>query len=59
MHLSKRKERRFMRNILMTVMLLMVVVLMFTNIITSEEGIRAQIELKGSEASQDISGLNP
>jgi uncharacterized membrane protein len=48
-----------MRNILMTVMLLMVVVLMFVNIISSSTGIRQEIENRGTEAVTDIGEVNP
>jgi hypothetical protein len=49
-----------MRNILMTVMMLMVVILMFVNIVSSDStGIREQIEIKGTEAFTDISTLSP
>lgn len=46
-----------MRNILMTVMLLMVVALLFTTIVSGAGGIRAQIETQGDNAVDDISGL--
>jgi hypothetical protein len=49
-----------MRNILMTVMMLMVVILMFVNIVSHDTtGIREQIELKGTDAFNDISALSP
>ena len=48
-----------MRNILMTVMMLMVVVLMFVNIVSSGSGIRHEIEERGTEAVTDISTLSP
>jgi uncharacterized membrane protein len=48
-----------MRNILMTVMMLMVVALMFVNIVSSSGGLRSQIEQKGTEANNDIISLNP
>jgi hypothetical protein len=48
-----------MRNILVTVMLIIVVALMFTNIIASPTGTRAQIETKGTTANNNISALVP
>jgi hypothetical protein len=49
-----------MRNILMTVMLLIVVVLMFSNIIAkSDTGTRAQIEKHGTYANTQIANLAP
>lgn len=48
-----------MRNILMTVMLLMVVVGMFVNIISGGTGIRQQIENRGIEAVTDIGEVSP
>lgn len=48
-----------MRNILMTVMLLMVVVVMFVNIISGGTGIRQQIENRGIEAVTDIGEVSP
>ncbi len=48
-----------MRNILMTVMLLLVVILMFTNVIAGTTGIRQQIEQRGAQAVTDIGAVNP
>lgn len=49
-----------MRNILMTVMLLIVVVLMFNSIILqSGSGTKAQIERQGTTANNRIGALNP
>jgi hypothetical protein len=48
-----------MRNILMTVMLLMVVVLIFVNVVSSPGGLRSQIEQKGRDAITDIISLTP
>lgn len=49
-----------MRNILMTVMLLIVVVLMFSNIIAKNDtGTRAQIEKHGTNANTQIANLVP
>lgn len=47
-----------MRNILMTVMLLVVVVLLFVNIISNDGGIREQIQERGADAITDISSLS-
>lgn len=46
-----------MRNLLMTVLLIVVTVVLFTTIITSEDGIRAQIESQGQAARDQISGI--
>lgn len=48
-----------MRNILITAMMIMVVVLLFINIVTSPDGIRDQIEQQGTNAIDDIRGLAP
>ena len=49
-----------MRNILMTVMLLVVVVLMFNSIIAQDgTGTQAQIESQGNAANTRIGALNP
>jgi CHASE3 domain sensor protein len=49
-----------MRNILMTVMLLIVVVVMFNTIIAdSNSGTRKQIETQGNKANTRIGALNP
>ncbi|WP_286894019.1 hypothetical protein [Thermobacillus sp.] len=49
-----------MRNILMTVMLLIVVVLMFNTIIADPNGgTKRQIEIHGNNANTRIGALNP
>ena len=49
-----------MRNILITVMMLIVVALLFTNIIAKEStGTKARIETQGSTANEKIAGLSP
>jgi hypothetical protein len=49
-----------MRNILMTVMLLIVAALLFTNIINDgSTGIRRNIESKGNTANANITSLAP
>lgn len=49
-----------MRNILVTVMMLIVVALMFTNIIAAKgTGTRAEIEQQGSTANTNIGALAP
>lgn len=49
-----------MRNILMTVMLLIVVVLMFNKVIADQDsGTKKQIELQGGNANTRIGALNP
>lgn len=49
-----------MRNILMTVMLLIVTALLFTNIINDgTTGIRRNIETKGDTANTNITNLAP
>lgn len=49
-----------MRNILMTVMLLVVVVLMFNAIIAQDgTGTKARIEAQGNTANTRIGSLNP
>ncbi|GAB2671022.1 hypothetical protein ACFQWB_13770 [Paenibacillus thermoaerophilus] len=48
-----------MRNILVTVMLLIVVALMFMNIIADSDGTRSQIEAKGNSANTQIRDLTP
>lgn len=49
-----------MRSILVTVMLLIVVALLFTNVINdSGTGIRAQIQTKGETANTNIQNLAP
>ena len=49
-----------MRNILMTVMLLIVVVVMFNTIIAEpNSGTRKQIEIQGGKANTRIQNLNP
>jgi len=49
-----------MRNILMTVMLLVVVVLLFNSVIAQDStGTQAQIESQGSSANTRIGALNP
>ncbi|MEI7026961.1 hypothetical protein [Paenibacillus sp. y28] len=49
-----------MRNILMTVMLLTVAALLFTNVINDgNTGIRQNIQSKGSTVNSDILGLQP
>jgi uncharacterized membrane protein len=47
-----------MRNLLMTVMMLIVVALMFTNIVSSTGGLRQQIETQGTAANGDIAALS-
>jgi hypothetical protein len=48
------------RSILITVMMLIVVALLFTNIINdSGTGLRAQIESKGNTANTNIQNLAP
>ncbi|MFC6333877.1 hypothetical protein ACFP56_14715 [Paenibacillus septentrionalis] len=49
-----------MKNILMTVMLLVVVVLLFNNIIAREgTGTKAQIQSQGDAANVRIGNINP
>jgi hypothetical protein len=49
-----------MRNILMTVMLLVVVILMFNAIITQDStGTQSQIESQGNAANTKIGALSP
>lgn len=48
-----------MRNILMTVMMLMVVVLMFVNVVSSDTGLRKGIEERGVDAITEINAVNP
>jgi len=49
-----------MRNILMTVMLLVVVVLLFNTVIAQDStGTQARIETQGSSANTRIGALNP
>ena len=43
----------------MTVMMLMVVALMFVNVVTSESGIKEEIESQGSTAVTQIGNLSP
>ncbi len=47
-----------MRNILMTVMMLIVVALMFTNVVTNSGGLRERIESQGTTANSDIAALD-
>lgn len=46
-----------MRNILMTVMLLLVVVVLYTNIVAKEDGLKDQIETQGSSALEKLQEL--
>ncbi len=46
-----------MRNILITVMLLIAVALIFVNVIGGPNGMKAQIENKGSNANTTIQNL--
>lgn len=46
-----------MRNLLMTVMMLIVVALLFTNIVSSPNGLRDQIQSQGEKANDDIAAL--
>lgn len=46
-----------MRNILMTVMLLMVVALLYTSIVTNEDGIKDQIQSQGDSAIDSLRSL--
>lgn len=48
-----------MRNILITVMMLIVVALMFINIVADTDGTRAQIETKGNATNIQIRDLTP
>ncbi|GEM_PF-2253145 len=48
-----------MRNLLMTALMLMVVVLMFIQIVSGDGAIREQIETKGSDAVTQISSVTP
>ncbi|CAM4477784.1 MULTISPECIES: hypothetical protein [Paenibacillus] len=49
-----------MRNILMTVMLLVVVILLFNSIIAKDgTGTQAQIETQGNAANTKIGAINP
>lgn len=49
-----------MKNILMTVMLLVVVVLLFNNIVAKEgNGTKAQIQTQGEAANLRIGTINP
>lgn len=49
-----------MKNILMTVMLLVVVVLLFNTIIAQEgTGTKAQIQSRGTSANTQIGNINP
>ncbi|WP_166245169.1 hypothetical protein [Paenibacillus turpanensis] len=47
-----------MRNILMTVMLLVAVALLFTSVIGGTNGTKAQIQNKGTSANTTISNLS-
>lgn len=47
-----------MRNILMTVMMILVVIFLFTNIVTDSGGIKDQIEEHGTSAKNHLSGLS-
>lgn len=56
---SPKKEEIFLRSILITVMMLIVVAVMFTNMISDDTtGIKAKIEEKGTAANTKISGLS-
>lgn len=46
-----------MRNILITVMLLIVVALLFSSIVAGSDGLKAKIEEKGGIANSQIDGL--
>lgn len=46
-----------MRNILITVMMLVVVVVMFTGIINGEDGVKQQIQQQGTNASEEIGSI--
>lgn len=48
-----------MRNILMTVMMLMVVIVMFVSVVSGSSGIRQQIEQRGSQAVIEIGTVSP
>ncbi|GIQ71017.1 hypothetical protein [Xylanibacillus composti] len=48
-----------MRNLLMTALMLMVVVLMFIQVVSGSGGLRDQIEAKGSDAIAQISNVTP
>ncbi|MBB3112158.1 hypothetical protein FHS18_004236 [Paenibacillus phyllosphaerae] len=49
-----------MRNILMTVMMIVVVVLLFNEIISKDStGTQAQIETQGNAANTKIGAINP
>lgn len=49
-----------MRNILVTVMMLIVVALLFTSIVNNgNTGLRANIQSKGTTANTDITALQP
>lgn len=55
----KVKGVNWMRNILITVMMLIVVALMFTSIVADDtNGLKKQIEDKGTLANDRISGLD-
>ena len=57
---NETREELIMRNILVTVMMLIVVALLFTNIVNnSGTGLRANIQSKGSTANSDITALQP
>lgn len=43
-----------MRNILVTIMMIVVVVVMFVTIINSEDGLKGEIEDQGKQAVQEI-----
>jgi hypothetical protein len=49
----------YMRNLLMTVMLLAVVALLYMNIVSGEDGIYLQIQNKGNAANAQLEKLNP
>ncbi|CAM3379414.1 hypothetical protein [Marinicrinis lubricantis] len=48
-----------MRNILMTVMMILVVVLLFVNIVSGTGGVKEQIQTQGTNAKTKISSLTP
>lgn len=48
-----------MRNILMTVMMILVVILLFNSIVTGSGGIRNEIQDQGTTVVQQIKSLSP
>lgn len=54
----RRERGEVVRNILITVMMLIVVALLFTSIVADSDGLKAKIEEKGGRANSEIGGLD-